>query len=175
MVTRAASTWCGEADINAGSGCESDENRRSKRQVENITDSNVEVNGDTSNKFECLLGRNRALLIGLDRNEGRGVVEQADPCGHVNTRADVKSDNAETSVNSDLGTQTESESQVNLGLKLDISAEDNGQSLSEKTFTMAVLAEMIKQLWNKSAYRLELTISLVKRLISTNARSGKVR
>lgn len=140
-----ALSW--EADINASASGKGDEDGRSKVEVENIADGSVELNGNTSNERKGLLAGDRALVIGVDLDQGGCVVEQVDPYSHLSTGADVKAKDVQTGLDADGSAQAEAESQIDSNLEIDISTQGNGESLSNKTLTVTELEGIVKERW----------------------------
>jgi hypothetical protein len=121
-----------------GSG-EGDQDGGSKRDVEDIANLDVEVNGNTGHDLEDLTN-GKSAGVGLDK--GRGVVEEVDPDGNVSTS--LKAGNVQVGLDTDLGAETEANGEVDLGGEVDTGTEGDGQSLGKEALKVG-LADRLGQ------------------------------
>lgn len=139
--------WCREAELDDGAVGKCDEDGRSKVEIEEVADLNIEFEGDTSNKRDLVRAGNRALGVALDGNESRCVVEEADPDGHLCAGTDLKAKDVNTGVDADSAAQAEAQGQIDSGLEVDISTQANGEDLGNNAITAAMSEGGSKTSW----------------------------
>jgi hypothetical protein len=127
-VTR--STAVRLANLGLSSSSKGDGQGRSKADVENVADLNVELDSETKSKSNELIDGDGAVVGG---DENGSVLEKADPDRNLGTSLDVENGNVKLGLKIDLGSETEAKSERNLSREVDLGSDANGESLGNKT------------------------------------------
>lgn len=124
------STAVRQADLGLSSSSKGDGQGRSKADVENVADLNVELDSETKSKSNELIDGDGAV-VGSD--EDSSVLEKADPDSNLGTSLDVENGNVKLGRKIDLSSEAEAKSERNLSREVDLGSNANGESLGNKT------------------------------------------
>lgn len=124
------STAVRQADLGLSSRSKGDGQGRSKADVENVADLNVELDGETKGKSNELIDGDGAVVGG---DEDSSVLEKADPDSNLGTSLDVENGNVKLGRKIDLSSEAEAKSERNLSREVDLGSNADGESLGDKT------------------------------------------
>lgn len=118
------------ADLGLSSSSKGDGQGRSKADVENVADLNVELDSEAKGESNELIDGDGAVVGG---DENGSVLEKADPDSNLGTGLDVENGNVKLGRKIDLSSETEAKSKRNLSREVNLGSNANGESLGNKT------------------------------------------